>query len=107
MNYRIKFALPRAGVYQTPFLFVAAFLVVLLSSGISSALNFKEITAPELKRLLDDKKDVLIINVLSKIEHSMQHIPGSINIPINTMEVTDKLPEDMNVPLVFYCLSER
>ena len=76
--------------------FFAALLMVLLSSGISSALNFKEITAPELKRLLDDKKDVLIINVLSKIEYSMQHIPGSINIPINTMEVTDKLPEDRN-----------
>ena len=93
--------------FQMPSRVFLTFLMVLLYSNLSLAANFKEITAPELKQLTDSTKDFLLINVLSEIEYSIQHITGSINIPINKMKNTDKLPEDKNVTLVFYCLSER
>lgn len=86
-------------------------LLVLLSVGLncnlSRAESFKEISAPELKQLIDTRDDLVVINVLSEIEYSIQHITGSINIPIIKMKTTDRLPEDRNVPLVFYCLNER
>lgn len=87
--------------------FVVALLLVLLSFNTSSAAGFKEISAPELKQLTDSKKDFLIINVLSGIEYAIQHITGSINIPIDQMKSTDMLPLDKNVTLVFHCLSDR
>lgn len=67
----------------------------------------REITAPELKKLTGQGAEPLIINVLSDIEYDMQHISGSINIPINQLMTTTKLPDNKEVPLVFYCLSAR
>ncbi len=96
----------RHGFRAFSFIF-AALLLVLLDFSICSAAGFKEITAPDLKQLTDSKKDYLIINVLSEFEYFIQHITGSISIPIDKMKDTDKLPEDKNVTLVFHCLSER
>lgn len=91
---------------------VIAGLALILSAGAASSSDlplggYSEITAPELKELTDSGREVLIINVLSKIEFDIQHISGSINIPIDKMATTDKLPEDKSMPLVFHCLSER
>ena len=69
--------------------------------------GYKEIRAFELKKLVDTKPQTLIINVLSNIEFDIQHISGSINIPIIDMLHTDKLPQNQETPLVFHCLSER
>ncbi len=94
-------------IYPVPSFIVFVFFTVLMSYNLSSAFNVKEISAPELKRLIDGTQDFLVINVLSEIEYAMQHIPESINIPINTIELANKLPKDKNMTLVFYCLSER
>ncbi len=55
--------------------------------------------------MLDDSK-ALVVNVMSGVEYSLQHIRGSINIPLNHMKTTDKLPQDKNTPLVFYCMAK-
>lgn len=65
--------------------------------------GFAEITAPEVKTMLDEKRAVLV-NVLSAIEYEMQHITGSINIPIDKIATSDRLPVDKNTPLVLYCM---
>ncbi len=70
------------------------------------ATGFKEITAPELKNMIDEKK-VTVIHVLSEIEYEMQHIEGSFNIPIVKMETTDKLPKSKETALAFYCMGTR
>lgn len=67
--------------------------------------GFSEITAPEVKVMLDDGKSV-VVNVLSDIEYSLQHISGSINIPVNYMETTQALPRDKKTHLVFYCMAK-
>jgi len=68
--------------------------------------GFKEITAPELKNMIDEKK-VVAVHVLSEIEYEMQHIEGSVNIPIIKMADTDKLPPEKETPLAFYCMGTR
>jgi rhodanese-related sulfurtransferase len=68
--------------------------------------GYKEITAPEVKELIESGKGVLV-NVLSQIEHEMQHIPGSINIPITDIQTSPGLPKDKSTPLVFYCMGTR
>ncbi len=69
--------------------------------------GYTDITAPELKQMIDDGDKILLINVLSEIEFNIQHITGSINIPVIDMLGTEQLPEDKNIPLVFHCLSNR
>ncbi len=66
-------------------------------------LECRRITAPEVRRALEEKS-ALVVNVLSEIEHAMQHIPGSINIPITKVRTSKKLSEDKNFPIIFYCM---
>ncbi|UCF91250.1 MAG: rhodanese-like domain-containing protein [Desulfobacterales bacterium] len=96
-----------------PGLTMVAWLAILVfySSGMTvtagaEAGKFNEITAPEVKELIDGG-NVLLVHVLSEIEFNMQHITGSINIPITAMKTTDKLPQDLDTPLAFYCMGLR
>ena len=84
--------------------------ILLLGGNVVSAGSglepFKQITAPEVKDLIEGGK-AIVVHVLSEIEYNVQHIPGSINIPIVKMKSTDKLPKDKDTPLVFYCMGKR
>jgi len=68
--------------------------------------GYTVITAPELKEMIRDEK-VVVIHALSQIEYEIQHIEGSINIPVVEMATTDKLPTDKSTPVVFYCMGKR
>ncbi len=86
-----------------------AFFIVLVT--ISPCLadeddGFQEITAPETKLILE-KGNAVLVNVLSSLEYELQHIPGSISIPINQLKTSTLLPKDKEKPLIFYCMGPR
>jgi rhodanese-related sulfurtransferase len=64
------------------------------------------ITAPEVKQLMENG-DALLVHVLSRLEYQFQHIPSSINIPIDKVRESKKLPANKNTPIVFYCMGHR
>jgi len=68
--------------------------------------GWQEISASEVKTMIENG-DAVVIHVLSEIEYNMQHITGSINIPIIKVKSSKKLPQDKNTPLVFYCMGKR
>ena len=68
--------------------------------------SFKEISAPEVKSLIENN-GAIVIHVLSEIEYTMQHITGSINIPIIKLKTSEKLPKNRETPVVFYCMGKR
>jgi predicted sulfurtransferase len=76
-----------------------------LSAGGDQA-QYTIITAPELKEMISDE-EVVVVHSLSRIEYEIQHIEGSINIPVVEMTTTDKLPADKTTPVVFYCMGKR
>ena len=82
-----------------------ALLFLLAAVAPASAENeeVEKLTAPEVKDLLEGGR-ATAVHVLSRIEYEMQHIPGSINIPINEMETSEKLPQKKDAPLIFYCM---
>jgi len=88
------------------FMYLIFILFLATNTAVSAETGFKTITAPELKNMIDEGK-VTVIHVLSEIEYEMQHIEGSVNIPIVKMEKTDKLPQSKETALVFYCMGER
>jgi len=66
--------------------------------------QFKEISAPELKKVLDGGEKVLVIDARTKEEYAEGHIPGAVNVsPDKFMFMAGYLPQDKNYPLVFYC----
>ena len=85
------------------------FIGLLMWATASVAANrdgFKEISAPEVKNLIEERKAV-VVNLLSPLEYEIQHIPESVNIPIIDIETTNEQPKDKNEPLVLYCMGKR
>jgi rhodanese-related sulfurtransferase len=83
------------------FLFFSLSLSYAKAADTSNTL--KIITAPEVKEKLE-MNNVLLIHALTSIEYDIQHIPGSINIPLHEMENTKKLPQNKDTTLIFYCM---
>lgn len=71
------------------------------------AADFHEIDAKELKSKLDAGEKLLLINPLSDIEFHAKHIPGSVNIPLQNILITEKLPKDKNQLVITYCLGRK
>jgi len=78
----------------------------MVGSAMGKTETYKEISAPEVKDMIEGGK-VVVVHVLSEIEYNIQHIAGSINIPIIKMDTTKKLPKDKDTPLIFYCMGLR
>jgi len=71
------------------------------------AASFPVITAGDLKQKLDGAAPVFLLNPLSDLEFAEQHIPGSVNLPLHTLETTDQLPADTRHLIVTYCLGPK
>lgn len=83
-----------------------ALLVCLAAAPVSSK-DFPEITAEQLKARIDAGENLMLLNSLSDIEFNDKHIPGSINIPLQEIMISDNLPKDKNQLIVTYCLGRR
>lgn len=84
---------------------LAAWSLFLMTS-LAGAGQVPNLTAPEVKKMVEED-GALLIHVLSQIEFEIQHIPNSINIPITQVANSDKLPSQLDKPLIFYCMGER
>lgn len=63
----------------------------------------RDLTAKELKRLIDSGKPLFLLNPLSELEFNEAHIKGSINIPIEQVYDTKELPKNKDTMIVTYC----
>jgi len=71
-------------------------------TGVGAA-DYPIITAKDLKAKMDAGEKLLLIHPMSDIEFQEAHIPGSVNIPLDTFGTTDKLPTDKGMLIVTYC----
>lgn len=83
-----------------------ALLLIGTASSAEKSEIFEEITAPEVKNMLE-RENALVVHVLTELEYNLQHISGSINIPVTKIKTTEKLPKDKKRPLIFYCMGKR
>ncbi len=88
------------------FIVVAATLLF-SSQADSQTTGYQEISPPEAKMLQENHWNLVTINILSKLEFELQHIPESINIPFNKFHSTSLLSEDRTTPLIFYNMEVR
>ena len=51
------------------------------------------------------QKKGTLLDVRSEMEFETQHIPGAINIPLETIEANLSKITEMQKPIVVYCLS--
>ncbi len=83
-------------------LFIASVLLLLTVSFVG-AVQFEAIGADELKKIMDAKKEVTIVDARTEREFRNGHIPSAINIPPEKLtSIANVLPKK-NGPIVFYC----
>lgn len=69
--------------------------------------GWQDLTAQQLKSILDSDREVVLLNPLSDLEFNEGHIPGSINIPLHTIMRSKAFPENRDTLIVTYCLSKK
>lgn len=84
-------------------LFLSLFFILILTY-IATAQEFKIINTDELKAMIDNKKDFILIDTRSKEEYEEAHIINAINIPEKQFEkVAPELIKEKDKMLIFYC----
>ncbi|MDD6371121.1 MAG: rhodanese-like domain-containing protein [Eubacteriales bacterium] len=86
---------------------VAALMAALLAAcGASSKPSYRQITADEAARMMQEETDFVLLDVRTQEEYASGHIPGAICIPNETIgsEEIPELPEKDQLILV-YCRS--
>lgn len=70
----------------------------------------KTLRAQDLKQMMDQKKDLLVLNVLSENEYEKEHIPGSENVPNDAPDFTtrvEQLAGSKTRPMVVHCANTK
>ncbi len=69
-------------------------------------MNFKNITTDELKKVLNNKEDILLLDIRTKEEYEEGTIDNAINIPLqDLLYEVDDLEEYKDKKVVVYCRS--
>ncbi|HOI17148.1 MAG TPA: rhodanese-like domain-containing protein [Geobacteraceae bacterium] len=80
-----------------------AAVLVFLAPALAAA-DFAVITTDEVKKFIDQKENVVLIDARTPEEFKEAHIVGSVNIPEKGFEqAAAQLPADKKTLLVFYC----
>ena len=64
---------------------------------------WKYITCGTLKRMMDKNEDFILVDVLSPVSYEEEHIPRSINIPLEDIEKKAKGLIKKDKTIVVYC----
>lgn len=83
---------------------VVVCVTAVLSLGIAaaSAANVGKVTPQELKKLIESRADLVVVDVQPKSAYDVGHVPGAINFPwASQVKNPGKLPK--NRDLVLYC----
>lgn len=82
---------------------VIVFSLVFLISY-AYAQDFKNITAEELKKMMDKKTKMVLVDARTAMEFAQGRIPTAVNIPPERLSaIGTLLPNNKSILLVFYC----
>jgi rhodanese-related sulfurtransferase len=80
-------------------------LVLSLVVGVPMALaaqNYKNVTSPEAKKMVEQKKNIFLLDVRTSQEYAQARLKGSVLIPINEIERrVNEVPK--NRPVLVLC----
>jgi predicted sulfurtransferase len=83
------------------------FLLFTVGMAIAQSHEVRVLRADEVKSRLDQKQEILVVDVRTAEEYTRAHISGAVNIssPATRQfrDIARLLPEDREMFLVFYC----
>ena len=81
-------------------------VALLLTSVTALAQNYNipNLTVDEVKKQIDQPGKVLLVDSRTEEEYRQAHIQTAVNIPPEQFTSIGKhLPQDKNLPIIFYC----
>ena len=70
----------------------------------ASAKDFKSITADELKKMIDNKTKLAIVDARTEMEYAQEHIPKALSIPPEKLgKIETLLPKNKLTIVIIYC----
>jgi rhodanese-related sulfurtransferase len=66
-----------------------------------------KVTPEELKAKIDNKENIVIVDVNPKSMYDKGHVPGAIHLPWSFKGFTEDPNLPKNVPVIFYCVCEN
>ncbi len=83
---------------------LTAIFLLLLAVTYAAAGEFRIMSAEEVKKAIDVKKQVAVIDARSEKEFREGHVPGSLNVPPEKVGIiATLLPRDKDSLIIFYC----
>lgn len=69
--------------------------------------TYMQITQDEAKKMMDEKKDILILDVREQLEYDEGHVPGAVLLPVDTIteETAAGVVADKDTVVLVYCRS--
>jgi predicted sulfurtransferase len=68
------------------------------------AQNFRNVTAEELKKMVDRRAKMAIVDARSEEEYKLGHVTGAVNVPGYKLYLLDRLlPKNKKTPIIIYC----
>jgi rhodanese-related sulfurtransferase len=81
-------------------------IALLLASvgAIAQNYNIPNLTVEEVKKQIDQPGKVLLVDARTVEEYKQAHILTAVNIPPEQFtSIGEYLPQDKNLPIIFYC----
>jgi rhodanese-related sulfurtransferase len=79
-------------------------IMVMLALSACDPDGINNLTAEELKKMIDSNETLLVVDTRTEFEFMRGHIPRAILITQEKAGFVQRfLPDDKNLPLVFYC----
>jgi predicted sulfurtransferase len=65
---------------------------------------FPEVSTAQVKKLMDERINFVLVDTRSEAEYAEGHIKGAINVPPEKLQfISGLLPRDKRLPIIFYC----
>jgi predicted sulfurtransferase len=85
-------------------IFLIVALLLTSTAAWAQNYNFTNLTAEEVKKRIDQPEKVLVVDARTAKEYMQAHIPTAVNIPPSQFKlIGNHLPQDKNLPIIFYC----
>ena len=81
-------------------------VALLLTSTVAWAqdYNFPNLTADDAIKFIVQSEKVLVVDARTEEEYRQGHVPNAVNIPPSQFKsIGNHLPQDKNMPIIFYC----
>ena len=88
--------------FRTNIMFVCLGLAMLAYPFLSSAQDLERIKPEELKKLIETRAEIVVVDTQPKGAYDLGHIPGAINFPWTT-QIKPPLNLPRNKVLIIYC----